>query len=400
MKRILWILVAAIVITSMALAGAGCGGGEEGGAKVPGVTDETIKIGYHSGMTGPAAFMGYDALKGLQTAAWAVNDAGGINGRRIEIVWQDDQYNPEVATGVAKRMADVENVFAVVGNVGTTNGVASSKAYEELGIPFIAPAGYSKLVHVPVKQYTFMLSPYWAVAHAVAVDWLLENKGLRNVGYIYQDDEAGRESSEAVDETLKEHGQPGLVATGPFERGATDFSSQVLAMEKAGAEFIFMAAPQPSVAQILKEAQKLDYHPQFVGTTATGDPVVIELAGAEAAEGVMAFVFNPSPDETTPGMLALKEDTERYHPGHVPGFAFFNAYGGMRVLIEGLERAGRDLTVEGFVDALNSIQDLETDGLFGPINFSPTNHSGHDYIKFIVAHDGKWEVLTDWIGVN
>lgn len=363
-----------------------------------GVSNDEIKIGYHAGMTGGAAFMGYDALKGLQTVAYSVNDAGGIHGRRLKIVWADDGYNPAKAIAADKRFAQVEKVFAVVGNVGTTNGVASSKTLNRLGIPFIAPAGYSIHLHKPVKKYTFMLSPYWGVSNEILANYLVK-EGVRKVGIIYQDDEAGRESAEALDETLKKLIGSGVVANGPFERGATDFSSQVLVCKSGGAEVVVTIAPQGAVASILREGKKLGYNFKLYGSTAAADPKVIELAGKELAEGMRAFVFNPSPDETTPGMMKLKKEATEYHPGHTPGFAFFNAYGGMTVLVDALRRVGRDFSMKDFLNVLNTTTNLDTGGLFNPITFTPEDHSGHNFLKIVEFREGKFQQVTEWIGV-
>jgi branched-chain amino acid transport system substrate-binding protein len=362
-----------------------------------GISADTIKIGYHSGMTGGAAFMGYDALKGLETMAFSVNDGGGIHGRKFQIVWADDGYDPAKAIAADKKFAEVDKVFAEVGNVGTTNGIASAKTLEKLEIPFIAPAGYSIQLHQPVLKFTYMLSPSWAVATEIVGNYLID-QGIKKIGIIFQDDEAGREASEGIAKAVKDRTGAG-VTSAPFERGAVDFSTQVLACKSAGAEVVVTVAPQGAVASVLREGKKLDYKFRLYGSTAAADPKVIELAGKELAEGMRAFVFNPSPDETTPGMVKMKEQAAKYHPGYNPGFAFMNAYGGMLVLVDALKRSGRQFTKDDFLKAMNSTTKLESGGFFNPITFTPTDHSGHNYIKIVEFREGKFNNVTEWIGV-
>lgn len=368
-----------------------------------GVTGDTIKIGWHSMLSGPAAYLGVDALNCVKAVAFAVNDAGGIHGRKFEVVEYDDKYDPATAISVAKRLAEMDKVFCAVGMIGTVNSMAGAKVFSEHRLPYMCPAAYSPSLHEPVNKYVYMLQMSGPEYGAAQVEYVFDKEAAdkaKKVGYIYLDDDSGQSAAQGAEDKLKELTGSGLLVRAPADRSVTDLSTQILACYREGAEVVCIWSPTHMAISCLKEAQKVNYKPIYFFTEAQATGVVVEAVGKEATEGINVLLINPrvsATDPKTPGGKLMVERVNKYFPDHMAkiGLGGYNAYGGMLVLVDALQRVGKDFDMEDFIKTMDST-DLDTEGLWGRLKFTATDHSSSKYVKTGICRDGEWVETSDW----
>ena len=191
-----------------------------------------------------------------------------------------------------------------------------------------------------------------------------------------------------------------IVAEETFKRGSIDLASQVLNLKKSRANYVFMGAATPSAVATLQEAYKLGYHPQIIADVGGGASKVIDVA-QEAAKGLLVLINTSSPEEDSPGMRELKEITKKYQPDIRIDGVYLWGWLGYSVGIEGLKRAGKNLTREGLIDSLETFKGrpFNTRGLSGDIVYSSKSHKGGGSLRIFRADmkKGVFVPFTDWM---
>jgi len=372
MKKTLMVIVLALV---MGLGFSGISLGDE-----VGVTDTEIVIGSHQDLSGPIAVWGIRWKEGLEYKAREINEAGGIHGRKIRLVIEDNAYDPKKAIMVTNKMINMDKVFMFVGNMGSPTAGATKPIISKKKIPQLAPATAASLFFDPHDRYSFAgFTPYYDQARLV-VKWFLKNKKYKNFGLMYQDDEMGSIMKQGFDDQLAEFKMK-LVAAESYKRGATEFSSQIAKLRKAGSEVVFLATIVRETVGALKEAKKIGWDVQMAGLSPTANPWVHDLA-LKAGFSANGFI-------ATTQAIVIYEDSHlqtvrdfwkkyvEWFGGNKPDSASTGGYAGIHLFAEAAQRAGRNLTREGIVDAFETFRKFP-DVTFGgpPWTYTNTNHQG------------------------
>jgi ABC-type branched-subunit amino acid transport system substrate-binding protein len=359
-----------------------------------GVTDTTIKVGWIGGTSGPIAFVASNTRIGVEAHFKAINDAGGINGRKLELIAEDDAYQPVKTVAAYKKLVERDGVAFFCGNMGTVTTDAILSFLQDDKVPLVAPFGLSLAVTVPPKRYVFAaLANYYDQLNVMADYIVTQLKGKRVV-YLYQNDEAGQAGLAGLKDGLKRHGLEIALAV-PFETATTDFSSIIIRARQAKPDVVQLLTVPVNSARILKEMAKFGWKPTVTGHAPIIDEQLLEIAG-DAAEGVMAAGIATRHDADTPEVKEYRATLAKYFPGTRPTFWSLQGYNSGKVCVEGLRRAGKDLTREGLVNALETVKGLRT-GLTGPITYGPGVRAGNRGVAVIQVKERKFVQISDWM---
>ncbi len=365
-----------------------------------GVTDNSVTVGASMDMTGPIAFVGKSVSDGMNVYFSAVNDAGGIHGRKISQVVEDHGYNPSRAVASVVKLNTRDKVFAIVGSVGTPTTLAMIPALEKAGLPLVGTGSFSPKLADPPKKYVFHLLTNYNDQMRIGLDYLVKDLGVKKpkLGIIYQDDDFGKHCLEGLQQQADKYGIP-IIGKVTYKRGAVDFNPQVVRMMNAGVEYCFLATIYRETAGVVKEAKKLGWNTTFMVSAAAADPITLKLSGP-AADGLLGVACGELFDSQRTDWKEYVERTEKYGKGK-PAFYHSVGYLYAKIFCEGLRIAGRDLTREKFIKAMESIKNFNT-GVGPNITFGPNLRSGA-HSAFIVkanAQKGQFEKLTEWRGLK
>ena len=363
----------------------------------PSLAADPVKIGFTGPLSGSLSLLGQGVRDGVQVYVAYINDQGGVNGRKIEFIAEDDAYDPMRTLAAAKKLSEQDKVLALVSPTGTPNVTAMLGYAEERKLPIIGPYAFSNKLTTPTKRYVFTTLPEVRLQTGMLAEYLVNQLKRTKVATIYQNDDFGQDASAGLEDRLKKYSVP-LIKL-PFDRGTTNFSGVVVQARQAGAEdVVFLGIPRDA-ALIMKEANKMGWKPQFSGHNALGDPQTFTLAGAALVEGSIAVAVMEPLDSNRPQVAEFLAHQKKYLPATSPTTYSMHGYNVGRVFVEALKRVQGEPTSDKLVAELERIKGLET-GLMGPITFSPDQHAGSQSVSFMRAKDGKWSIVTEWMKAN
>jgi ABC-type branched-subunit amino acid transport system substrate-binding protein len=363
-------------------------------AETPGVTNSSILIGSCSALDGPAHFLGRQTVLGASAYLHMVNDDGGIFGRKIQLQAFDDSYDPDKAPACFKRMTK-EGVFALGFFVGTPTAKVYVPLAEQEKIPVVGLFTGAQLLYEPLKPEIINVRASYYDETREQVDKLWE-ANVRKIAVIYQDDPFGKAVLDGVKLALQRHGAS-PAALGTFTRNTLDVSEGLKAVMADRPQAVVIAGPYAPAAAIVKQAHRDGWKPQFLSVSFIGTEEFIKEAGPDA-EGMIITQVMPPYDRTDYATVVLyRKYLEKYSPGEAPTFVSLEGFVDAMVLVEGLKRAGKDLTREKFIAGIESIHAMNV-GL-GPrlmLSYSASDHKGFDDVYPTVVKDGQPRELTDW----
>ncbi|MFH1349315.1 MAG: ABC transporter substrate-binding protein [Pseudomonadota bacterium] len=393
MKRlmvIMFIFVGALVSTWPVMA-----------ADVPGVDDKTIKVGMLTDFSGPGRHPGNECYMGVKMWVEETNMAGGIHGRKLELFYGDHGWDPSRGMAEARRLVVQHNVFAFVGTAASSVNKVLMPWLEKENLPNVGPMSVSAFLWNPPTKTTFAILTDTNSIFQVLTDYIVNDMKVQKpkLGIIYQDDEWGKDGLRGLEIGAKKHGAP-IVAAESYKRGSVDFATQVLNCKKAGAEYIFHPGFSAAMAGIMQEAAKINYSPKFFGETGCMTFSMLKVAGALAKDQIFGYPTAVDGIDV-PGMKKLKEISDKYRPSFDSKFKagdqldpnYIIGYGAGIVAGEAMKRAGRDITRDKFIEALESLKDWDTGGLFGPITYGPGDRDGSGWTMIYKADPDKMQFI-------
>jgi branched-chain amino acid transport system substrate-binding protein len=361
--------------------------------KVRGVTDTEIIIGQWGPQTGPAALWGAVA-RGTGVYFDMINDEGGINGRKIKYVLRDDAYQPAKTKAIAKEFVEDIGVFGVAGGVGTSSGMAVRDYLMENKVPWVGPTTGTRHWTQPFQKYLFALYvPYVDEAYLLT-QYAVEKLNKKKIGFFYQNDDYGKEGLEGAKKYMDKKGLK-LAAEVPVEVADTDLKSHALKLKESGADAVIMWVLPKHAAIILGQAKASGFEPQWIACSTLSDASLMHKVTKGLWEGVIYANFL---DMESPRAKKYLEAQKKFAPNEQNTGVFFMA-GFMFVepMVEGLRRAGKDLTPDTFVKAMESIKNWN-DWLGHDCTFTSEDHQGTRSIFLSkCGPEGKVEKVADWM---
>jgi len=393
-----------VLITSVFMLTA-CGGGDQGsessatGSKSlsEGITDTEILLGAHSDLSGPVALLGTAINDGAMMRFEEANAAGGVHGRSIRFIVEDASYQVPRAVQAVNKLINRDKVFAIALGMGTPMNNAIMGRLAEKGIPNLFVISGARSMTEPLNPLQFSgRGVYYYEARAI-IRHFMEERGASTPCIVYQDTDFGQETYEGAMDQLTDMGlEPAAVsAHKPMD---SEFTATILRLRNAGCDLVAMGTIHRDTILIMEAAKKLGWEGvSWVGGNASFSNALAELP-SRASEGYYAFshmiTLYPEDDMSPEARAWLDRWMDRH--GAVPEYAALEGYRSADVIVKALEIAGPNPTREGFIKALQSINDY-TD-IFGyRMSFSPTDHSGVFESTLAVVKDGRWHKLAESI---
>ena len=349
-----------------------------------GVTNDAIIVGQSASMSGPAAQLGQQMNRGAQLYFNAVNAAGGINGRKIELKVLDDFYEPDAAARNTKTLIEDTKVFALFGYVGTPTSLAALKIANPAGVPFFAPYSGAAALREPFARNVFHVRASYNDETAAIVQQI-RTTGLKRIAVVYNDDAYGKAGLDGVQRALKLPANQGvlLAAQASVVRNTTDVKGAVGTVLAQKPDAIVVISAYQTVAALVKGAQEQGYAGQFYNVSFVGTKALANTLG-KAGGGVIISQVMPYPYS---GASPLVRDYQKLLKSDgITDFDYgsIEGYVAARVFVEGLKRAGRDLTREKFIGALESMGNYDVGGF--NVNFSPSSHVGSKFVEMTIIN--------------
>lgn len=320
-------LVVFLLLTALVFSLAGCGGGQATSSKEP------IVIGMSGAMTGTDAFLGDMQQKGVQLAVDEINASGGILGRQVKLVSEDDANDPARMGNIGSRFINKDKVDAIIGTTNTGTSMVLGDIAEKSGVPMLVPFSTGDQISQG-KKYVFQVDVAASIQAKAMVDYVLKH-GYKKIGILYNDNAFGQQARDFEIAELKARNLV-PVAVEAVRSGAEDYTAQVMAMKNAGADVILCPVAGADGAQICKNMKQLNYQAQLIGTNALIHESLLQV-GKSNVEGVMALDVI---DETKPEMKAFLDKFEqKYGMRPQTGYPAL-AYDAMMILKYAFEQAG------------------------------------------------------------
>ena len=367
------------------------------GQTTPGVTDSQILIGSCSALEGPSHTLGTQQIKGAQAYLNLINDEGGVAGRKLKLVAFDDSYDPAKTETCFKRLQE-QNVFALGFFVGTPTAVKYLPLAEAAKIPLLGLFTGAQTLYTPLRHWVINVRASYAVETKEQVEGVWK-MGYRKVGVIYPDDAFGAAVLDGVRNALKKKGaEP--VAVGSYPRQTTDADAAIKNVRAANPEAVVIVGPSNTAGPILQKAHEQGWKPLFLTVSFVGTDDLILRAGADAEGMVITQVMPPYYLTDLKTVALYRKTLANYFPGEQPGFVSLEGFVDAMVLVEGLKRAGKDLTREGLIHGIESIHDHDLGlGAQLKINYSARTHAGLETVIPTVIRGGRAVPFTDWASV-
>ncbi len=360
-----------------------------------GVTKDSITIGVDGPLTGSAAVFG-SAVFGNEALFDDVNDHGGIYGRKIKVVQEDDGCDPVQGIAAFRKLMFQDKVFAI--NAIACSGVAMAVRPDVAAtdVPWMVMSAAGDGIAVPTVPNIFQAVPTTAVVARAMVDFALSKPGITKVAFVSHSDDWGKSNHDPAVAYLKSkyHLSPTLDLT--MERGTDDATPQILRIRNSGAQVVFLMMYPAEVAIFVRDAYKygLDI-PQFGPMSISLEDTANRVGGIGPVKNLYVFYPYVGPFGS-PEMKHWSGLITKYFPDlRIENFAFLGL-GGAQTLVKALRDAGPDLSREKLVAALNNIKNYDTGILSGPVTFTPTDHAGVKTGAMATYRNGQIVVLKTW----
>jgi len=370
-----------------------------------GVTDTKILLGSSLALKGHASFLGSQTLRGAMCYLNHVNSLGGVHGRTIDVIAHDDSYDPLMCLTNTQRLIIDDQVFALFCYVGTPTTVRILPLVEEARIPLLGMFTGANALRDPFNRWLINVRASYYQETKIAVQHLVTDLGLKKIAIFYQYDAYGFDGLTGTELALKEFGLV-PVASGSYTRGTLDVQEGLAKVISSGAEAVVMIGTYDPCAAFIKMSDEKGFRPVFYLVSFVGaDELARRLESYQSLAVIVSQVVPPpDPDRRDASPLLTGEAgyltlLKRYYPEDRPSFVGLEGFINARVLVEGLQRAGSDLTREGFIQAIESINDF-TPGLDINISFSPSDHQGLDRVYFTRLENGQFSLIKDWTDVK
>lgn len=369
--------VAALGLAVAMVAGVvGCGGS--------GSSADAVKIGLATPLTGASAQDGKAIQNGVNLAVKMKNEAGGINGKTVEVVAEDDKGDSSEAATVANKLAQDDSILAVIGHFNSSCTLAGAPIYNNAGVVEISPGSSSAAV-TDAGDYTFRVITTDAVQGQYLADWCVNELGYKNVAILYENDDYGLGLADVAEEETGKLGAKTVVKEA-YEVGQTDFSTVLTKVAASDAEVLIIGGLYNETALIAKQmADNGLGDMQIMGVDAIYSGALIDLGG-EAVDGIKLTAYFSENSDNAKSQEFVTAYQEEY--GEVPGTYAAYAYDAALVVMDAIENAGEDRVA--IRDYMSKIEGFE--GSTGTATFDKNG----DVIKAplrMEIQDGKYTIV-------
>lgn len=351
-----------------------------------GVTDREILVGQFAAFSGAAAQLGQRMRAGMEVYFKSVNAQGGVNGRQLKLVTRDDGYEPEKAKEAVKALIEEDKVFALVGSVGTPTGLAAVPVLTQAGVPLVGMFTGAQALREPFNKYVFHVrASYFDETERIVQH--LTTLGVKKIAVFYQNDAYGKAGLEGVERALARR-QLKPVATATVERNTVEVAKALETILPTAPEAIVQISAYKSCAAFIKQSRAKGWGGQFFNVSFVGSKALADELG-EAGVGVVISQVVPFP--YIPSTAVVREYQQRMTEAGEKqiDFSSLEGYLSAKVFVEGVRRAGKNLTRESLITGLESMRDFNMGGF--TVSYGPKDHMGSSFTDLtIIGKGGKF----------
>lgn len=397
MKKKLYSMVSILLVLTMLLVGCTSTGGS-----AQGVTETTVKVGNSIATSGPLAPVGVPYKAGMEAYFKMVNENGGVHGRTIEYVHQDDEFNPEKGKAAVDKMINDEKIFAFVGHFGTPIVGATLNDIKEAGIPAVYFATGTGLLYNEnaegSERVAYPVQPVYPMEGRIIAAWSIGEFDAKTIGVIYTNDDAGKDLLSGINAEAEGHAS---VVAEQVPPNSEDVSAAITKLKDSDVDVVIIAAIQGTFPQIAKEMAKQGLHKPAITTYVNADQRMTALV-SDDVNGQFDIYANAWVDMTKPAIKEYREWVNQVSSEDLSSNAYaMTGWIAAHFFVEGLERVDGDLTWETYMDAL---EEAPIDNPFGgSIDFSNGKRLGTQemaLLKMNVKADAGWEGFKDFMSID
>ena len=365
------------------------------GADVRGVTDTEIVIGTSTDLSGVTVEFGVNDTNAIRMAFDEQNAKGGINGRKIKYIVEDSQYTVPRHVQAVNKLMNLDKVFFLLADGGTPMNNATLPTQIEKGVPNIFPLTSARSMYTPLNKYKFGLASSYYDQMRSGIKEFVDNRGKKAICAQSQDTDFGRDVMDGVREQLKAmEGKATLVAESLNKPTDTDFSASVAKLHDANCDLIVLGGIIRDTLQFVSAVRKTGWNVDMLGQAAIYDQAVAEVSGG-VTEGIYAMtpILFVARSDLNPQVTEFAKNYKTKF-GHDPNWAAQLGYLQGSLTIVALQKAGKDLTVDSFLAALESIKDYHDIFNSPAMSFSAEKHQGSNESFLTQVQKGKWVQLS------
>jgi branched-chain amino acid transport system substrate-binding protein len=373
--RLLGVLRYCILSTSLCTAGF---------AAAQGVSNDTITLGRTAGFTGGVAGAINEQKAAVDAYVAWINKKGGVNGRKVIIKELDDKFDPKTAGDNAKKFID-EGVFAIFLPRGTPHTEAILKVSQPAGVPVIAPSTGAEIFHTPVNRLVFNVRAKYQTETIEAIRHFA-TLGQKRLALIHVDDSFGKDGVIGYEAGIKQFGAQS-VFIGKFDRVKGDSVQHVPKLKELQPDAIIVIGAVKAISDLIKQSRKAGVTGQFMTQSNNASAAFIKEVGEIGVGTIMTQVTPPASSAVSLMGIEYREIAEK--AGATPSYAGMEGFAAAKVMVEGLRRAGRNLTRDSFVAGLESLKKFDLGGM--EVTYGPNDRTGSTFVELsIIGKDGKF----------
>jgi len=352
----------------------------------------TFKVGVILSLSGPGSPLGLPEKNAVEMAVEEINQGGGINGKKIEVIIEDDQTDPAKASQAARKLIEKDRVIALIGSSVSPCSLAIKEVVNAAEIPWICPAAANVITEGNAK-WVFRTAPKDAVAVEILLKYISEKTDIKKLAILHDSNAFGQSGADEIKKRAPEFGLE-VLAVEKYETNAPDLSTELLKLKKSNPDALVVWGTNPGPAIAAKTMKQIGFNVPYFGSHGIANRKFIELAG-EAAEGVIfpagKILVPDQLDDSDPVKPVMLDFFKKYEQKFKEKPVTFtaHAYDAVMLLKKALETAGTT-DPEKVLKALESIKDYR--GTNGTISYSETDHDGIgvDDMIIVMIKDGSW----------
>ncbi len=366
-----------------------------------GASDTEIKVGQTTPLSGPAS--AYATIGKTQAAYMKmINDQGGINGRKINLIQYDDAYSPPKTVEQVRKLVESDEVLLTFQLIGTPPNAAVQKYLNSKKVPqLFAATGASRFIDPKEFPWTMGFNPNYFVEGRIYGQYILKEHPNAKVGILYQNDDLGKDYLNGIKAGLGDKAAKMIVAEASYEVSDPTIDSQILKIRDAGTDLFFSASLPKQAAQAIKKIAELNWHPvHILDINATSVGAVLKPAGLEASKGIISVGYAKDPADpewkNDPAMKKYLEFMAKYYPDG-DAMSNFNVYGYMtsELLVHTLKQCGDDLTRANVLKQATHIDhyqiSLELPGI--TVTTTPTDYRVNKDFQMVQFDGERWQAV-------
>ncbi len=356
-----------------------------------GVSEDRVVFGQSAAFSGPAQELGKNMRRGIRAAFREANDGGGVHGRRLELISLDDAYEPEAAIANTRRLIEEEQVFALIGAVGTPTSRSATPIAADADVPYIAPFTGAAFLRDPQWTNIINLRASYYQETEEMVARLTGDLDIQRIAVLYQDDSFGRAGYRGVRRALDRRNMD-AAALAVYPRNTTAVKTALLELRRRTPEAVIVVGSYQPVAAMIAWSRHIGFDPVFITISFVGSNALAQKLGSEGA-GVFVTQVVPFPLGTEPRIVdRYRHALSAHAPDAEPGFVSLEGYLAGRLAIAALERAGPNVDRTGFLDSLRRAEPIDIDGF--ELRYDDDNQGSDLVFVTAIGRDGRYRPIS------